>query len=158
MKNFLTTCVIGLALVSCARSGTQYNETASNEKTISNGYSTISDRNSTSAVSTVEVDNGTLTLDNYLQRVPGVLVKGKGATAVIQIRGINSFMASTEPLFVVNGTVLDYSSVYNGISSYDIKTINVLKDASSTAIYGSRGANGVVVITLKKGNEEEKKQ
>ena len=73
-----------------------------------------------------------------------------GSSAIIRIRGANSLSAGNEPLYVVDGVLLD-ASLGSEVSVNDIKSIDILKDASSTAIYGSRGANGVVVITTKRG-------
>lgn len=70
--------------------------------------------------------------------------------AVIRIRGVNSLNASTTPLFILDGAPVS-SSVFNTINPSDIEKVTVLKDAASTAIYGSRAANGVIVITTKKG-------
>ena len=79
-----------------------------------------------------------------------------GGGSSIQIRGQATFGLTTEPLFVIDGYPLPSSSgqsfsPLNAINPNDIESISILKDASSTAIYGSRGANGVVVITTKRG-------
>lgn len=75
----------------------------------------------------------------------------------MRIRGVNSLNASNEPLFILDGSPVS-SSVFLSLSSNDIESVNVLKDASSTAIYGSRAANGVVYITTKKGKRAERAQ
>lgn len=72
-----------------------------------------------------------------------------GAGAQIRIRGVRSISGSNEPLFVLDG--IPYDGNLNDINPDDVASIEVLKDASATAIYGSRGANGVVIITTKKG-------
>lgn len=72
-----------------------------------------------------------------------------GGTPSIYIRGLNSITASTAPLIVVNG--LPFSGSWNDINPNDIASIEILKDASATAIYGTRGSNGVILITTKKG-------
>ena len=77
------------------------------------------------------------------------------ATASIRLRGISSINAGTTPLFILDGAPIT-SSVFNTLNPNDIENITVLKDASSTAIYGSRAANGVIVITSKKGKFEQK--
>lgn len=86
-------------------------------------------------------------------RLSGVDVKrssGKpGADMTIEIRGANSITGSTQPLYVVDGIPV---SNINDINPADIERIDVLKDASSTAIYGSRGANGVVIVSTKRGS------
>jgi len=74
-----------------------------------------------------------------------------GTVGEIYIRGVRSLTASNSPLYVVDGIPLMSSSGIETINPQDIETINILKDASATAIYGSRGANGVVLITTKNG-------
>src|SRR5690606_8218882 len=100
-------------------------------------------------------------------RVSGVQITSSsgepGAGLNINIRGVNSINAGTAPLYVIDGVQIDansneaasFSSQTNPLSSInpsDIESIEVLKDASATAIYGSRGANGVVMITTKSGS------
>ncbi|MBR2301441.1 MAG: SusC/RagA family TonB-linked outer membrane protein, partial [Bacteroidaceae bacterium] len=75
--------------------------------------------------------------------------------AVFQIRGTNSINSGTAPLFILDGVPIT-SSDFNTLSPSDIESINVLKDASSTSIYGARAANGVVVITTKRGTSTDK--
>lgn len=90
-------------------------------------------------------------------RVGGVLVNKSsnrpGADMKIQIRGNNSLTSASEPLFVIDG-VPSYSGMRH-LNSADIESIDILRDASSAAIYGSRGANGVVIITTKGANKKE---
>ncbi len=85
--------------------------------------------------------------------VPGVNIISSGGqpgdNATIRIRGIGSINASQDPLIVVDGAA--FNGNLNTISPDQIESLNVLKDASSTALYGSRGANGVILITTKKG-------
>src|SRR5690606_19220707 len=82
-----------------------------------------------------------------------------GAAQNIIIRGMGSLRSGTTPLFVVDGFVIDNSSTgvdsnpLNFINPQDIESIDVLKDASAAAIYGARAANGVIVITTKKGKD-----
>lgn len=76
-----------------------------------------------------------------------------GSAPSIRIRGIGSYKASNEPLYVVDGT--PYSDDISSINPNDIESISILKDAPSTALYGSRAANGVVMITTKKGKQEQ---
>ena len=78
--------------------------------------------------------------------------------ASIKIRGINTINGSTDPIYVIDGMVMDNSfSGFNAVNLNDVASIEVLKDASATALYGSRGSNGVVVITTKKGKKGEGK-
>ena len=76
-----------------------------------------------------------------------------GEDATIMIRGIGSMNASSSPLYVVDGTA--YDGYLNAINPNDIESMTILKDASATALYGSRAANGVVMITTRKGASEK---
>jgi len=96
-------------------------------------------------------------VDQALQgRAAGVQVTqssgAPGAGTIIRVRGGNSITGSNEPLWVIDGIVVGTNFDLNNINSNDIKSIEVLKDASSIAIYGSRGANGVVLVTTKGGS------
>ena len=93
--------------------------------------------------------------DQALQgQAPGLMVmSGSGEPSVaasFQIRGINSLSSGTSPLFILDGVPVS-SADFNTLNPSDIESISVLKDASSTSIYGARAANGVVVITTKRG-------
>ncbi|SEO33825.1 TonB-linked outer membrane protein, SusC/RagA family [Mucilaginibacter gossypiicola] len=79
-----------------------------------------------------------------------------GATMQIRIRGTRSINASNDPLIVLDG--IPFGGTIADISPDDIKSVDILKDASATAIYGSRGANGVILITTKKGNTGQEPQ
>lgn len=87
-------------------------------------------------------------------KVPGIIVtRFPDGGIAIQMRGTSStFYGSSQPLYVVDGTAFPPgpSGELTGLNPYDIETIKVLKDASDTAIYGMRGANGVIEITTKK--------
>lgn len=142
------------------------------------GYGTMKKRDLTGSVSQIKADdilkgNPALSINSALQgRIAGMQVKqndgAPGGGITIQVRGANSFSTSTQPLYVIDG--LPYSggstapdtgisgtgsgsNPLANINPNDIESIEVLKDASSTAIYGSRGANGVVLITTKRGKE-----
>ncbi|MEQ8240016.1 MAG: TonB-dependent receptor [Cyclobacteriaceae bacterium] len=89
-------------------------------------------------------------------RAAGVFIQNNptpGGYASIRIRGNNSIQYGGNPIFVVDGIIMDND--FNLINLNDVASINVLKDASATALYGSRGANGVVVVTTKKGKKGE---
>jgi len=140
------------------------------------GYGTQSRTQLTGSVTTVKADvfehSTSSTLDGALSgQVAGLNVTAAsgqpGAESSIRIRGGNSVNASNEPLYVVDGFIYfkDASSSSTGLGAIecclnplatinpsDIESIEVLKDVSATAIYGSRGANGVILITTKKGN------
>jgi iron complex outermembrane receptor protein len=132
------------------------------------GYGTQKKTDITGAV-------GTLKSENFNQGIvanPGQLLQGKiagvnvtsvsgepGAGQDVVIRGVGSLRSGTSPLYVIDGFVLDNanngiaSNPLNFINPQDIESINVLKDASAAAIYGARAANGVIVITTKKGKD-----
>lgn len=123
------------------------------------GYGTTKKSDLTGSVATVklgDIESAPKTsIDQALQgRIAGVDVMNTtgepGATTSIRIRGTRSITASNEPLIIVDG-VLDAIADISEINSADVESISVMKDASATAIYGSRGANGVVIITTKKG-------
>ena len=78
-----------------------------------------------------------------------------GAVATFKIRGVNSINAGTEPLFILDGVAIS-SADFSAINPRDIESVSVLKDASSTSIYGARAANGVIVITTKRGRIADK--
>lgn len=123
------------------------------------GYGTSKKADLTGSVASVKMgdieDVPTTSVDQALQgKIAGVDIMSTtgepGAGTSIRVRGTRSIEASNEPLIVVDG-VMDAVEDMNEINPDDIESISILKDASSTAIYGSRGANGVVLITTKKG-------
>ena len=111
---------------------------------------------SVATVNTAKIeDTPTAAFDQALQgQVAGLSVLSNtgepSASATMQIRGVNSINSGTEPLYILDGAPISASD-FNTINPSDIATLNVLKDAASTSIYGARAANGVVVITTKKG-------
>jgi TonB-dependent SusC/RagA subfamily outer membrane receptor len=105
-----------------------------------------------SAVNTVTDDRDYYrSLADYLQRVPGVYVSGPQNNQMVLIRGVSSFNSEIEPLYVIDGTSVgtNYNTVNNMLNVRDIDNVRVLK-GSDAAIYGVRGANGVIVITTKR--------
>ena len=121
------------------------------------GYGTQDPDELTGAVSSVEAEDVgrevTSIVDLIEGRLPGVYVQRLGNGGVsIRIRGASSFMGGGEPLFVIDGRTImpPVSSALLAINPKDILRIDVLKDAGSTAIYGSRGSNGVILITTKR--------
>ena len=74
-----------------------------------------------------------------------------GAAPTVRLRGVNSINGNTSPLFIIDGTPVDEDN-FRSINPQDIESIDVLKDAGATAVYGNRGANGVVVIKTKRGS------
>jgi TonB-linked SusC/RagA family outer membrane protein len=156
------------------------------EEAIVVGYGTVLKSDLTGAVSSVEVDENLskqlTSIDQLLQgRASGVQITQNAANpnsgVSVRIRGTNSLRGNNEPLYVIDGIIVssaaedvmsvdpaggqgntgqDPQSGLNGINPRDIERIEILKDASATAIYGSRGANGVVLITTKSGQEGDK--
>ncbi|MDT8433084.1 MAG: TonB-dependent receptor [Bacteroidales bacterium] len=122
------------------------------------GYGTQRKKDLTGAVGVVDVEEmqkqQTPNLGQALQgQVPGVTVTSSGQPgtgADIRIRGIGSF-ANVGPLYVIDGMIM--SGQQREFNVNDVESIQILKDASATALYGSRGANGVIIITTKKGKE-----
>lgn len=123
------------------------------------GYGEVKKKDLTGSVVNVKMDEirdaPVLSVDLALQgRVPGADIMAStgepGAPASIRIRGTRSITATNEPLIVVDG-VIDGVSNLSDINIADIESLSVLKDASATAIYGSRGSNGVIIITTKQG-------
>lgn len=132
------------------------------QETIVYGYGKMEKKDLTGAI--LSIDNKELmkamninVTESLNGRVSGVLVNKTsnrpGADMSIQIRGKNSFNYSNEPLFVIDG--VPSQSGMKHLNSADIESIDILKDASSSAIYGSRGANGVVIITTKGANKQQ---
>ena len=121
------------------------------------GYGTVRKADMAGAVSVMDskafkAQPITQVSDALQGRVAGVNVVSDGipgGSVKIRIRGTNSINKSNDPLYVVDGMVRE--SGLEGINPEDIQSMQILKDASSTAIYGSRGANGVVIITTKSG-------
>ena len=144
---------------------------------VSTGYQNIDKRQLTSAITTIKMDDiqriGVSSLDQLLEgAVAGMTAiptnGAPGAASKMRIRSTVSLTGSTDPLWVLDGMILegndiptDFSAkdnideLYNtsiaGVNPSDIESISVLKDAAATAIYGARAANGVIVITTKKG-------
>ena len=134
------------------------------------GYGTVKKSDATGSVMSVEADQ----LNKGLATSPADLLQGKtpgvsittnsgapGAGSKIRIRGGSSLSASNDPLIVIDGlpissTDISGGDVLNTINPNDIESFSILKDASATAIYGSRASNGVILITTKKGKAGSK--
>lgn len=124
------------------------------------GYGTVKKSDLTGSVSGVSnrqyKNQPVQRVENILQgRTPGVEVTATsgmpGASMKVRVRGITSINKSSDPLYVIDGIIS--SSGLDGINPSDIQSMEILKDASSTAIYGSRGSNGVILIMTKQGSE-----
>lgn len=104
----------------------------------------------------IQTSNVTKALEGLTPGVQVVSSSGQpGTEATVRIRGVGSINASSRPLYIVDGQ--PYEGPINAISPSDIESMTVLKDATSSALYGARGANGVIIITTKKGKKGETK-
>lgn len=134
------------------------------------GYGTVKKKDATGSVATVKADQ----LNKGLISSPADLLRGKsagivvtqgdgqpGSAPTIRIRGGSSLKASNDPLIVIDGlpvtnsTISGVSNPLSAINPSDIESFTVLKDASATAIYGSRASNGVIIITTKSGSKRD---
>jgi len=130
------------------------------------GYGSKSSELNTSAVSTISTETieafvPSTSIDNILQgQAAGVQVTAAngrpGQTAFVQIRGVGSINASTTPLYVIDGIPVGADFI-NNLNPNEIETFSILKDAATISKYGSRGANGVVLITTKTGKTGDAK-
>ncbi len=140
------------------------------QETVVIGYGTVKREDATGAVNTVtsrDFNQGALVAPQELivGKIAGVAVTPNadpGGGATIRIRGGSSLSATNDPLIVIDGVPVDNGSIagernaLNIVNPNDIETFTVLKDASATAIYGSRASNGVIIITTKKGKSGRK--
>ncbi|XLS28742.1 SusC/RagA family TonB-linked outer membrane protein [Flavobacteriaceae bacterium M23B6Z8] len=130
------------------------------------GYGTTTVKDATGSVEAVtekEFNQGPIvSAENLIQgKVAGVTIStsggSPGSTSTVRIRGLSSISGNTDPLYVIDGVILSKTGLagdrnpLNLINPNDIESISVLKDASATAIYGSRGSAGVIIIQTKKG-------
>ncbi len=146
---------------------------------VSTGYQKIDKRKSTAAITTVKADEirqaGVSTIDQMLDgQVAGLMATptngAPGAAAKMRVRSTVSLSGSTDPLWVLDGMILEgndlplnlgdkdvadelYNTSIGGVNPSDIEDITILKDAAATSIYGAKAANGVIVITTKKGRK-----
>ena len=131
------------------------------------GYGTVKKEDLTGSIATLSADElsqvkSTTASDMLVGKIPGVTVTtaggAPGSGASIRIRGGSSMSASNDPLIVIDGVPVDNKGIngmqnpLSSINPSDIESFSVLKDASATAIYGSRASNGVIIITTKKGS------
>lgn len=148
------------------------------DEVVVTGYQTMDRRKTTAAITSVKMDDILMpdmtSVDQALEgRIPDLLFMQNsgevGATARLRVRGTSTLVGNREPLWVLDGFVLqdpvnvstdqlndpDYinyiGNAISGINPQDIERIDVLKDAAATALYGTRAANGVIVVTTKKG-------
>lgn len=157
MKKHLFFIIIALGTMvffNCSSSkNTATSQNTNNTKVVDDGYENKMSKDSNQSslmVKPNEDRKSNISIDDMIRRLPGVQVSGSGRNARIKISGSESFMANTDPLFVVNGVPApNYAQVYSTVNPNDIDSITVLKGSDAT-IYGTRGANGVIVIRIKK--------
>ena len=149
------------------------------EEVVVLGYQTLKRKSLTGAVSSVEGGDlesiaGASFTEKLQGQAPGMLVSNSsgtpGTSVFVRLRGTTSINAGNDPLYIVDGIPFNGNSIQSldqgalvanplaDISPDDIKDVQVLKDASATAIYGARGANGVILITTKRGSKNKKTQ
>ena len=132
------------------------------EEVVVTGYSTQRKADLTGSVTVVSTNTLKTAPDvdpmKTLQgRVPGMTITSSGspiATGTVRIRGVGSINSSQDPLFVIDG--VPTTRALNSLNTNDIESMQVLKDAASASIYGSRASNGVIIITTKKGKKADK--
>lgn len=155
MKALLRSLLFAILVVSVACSGSKQ---ASEHDAVEVGYGTTSEEDNTQSVGAVNIDDASKapnrTVEEMLRgRVSGVQVYQTPDGLAVRIRGTTSIHAgNNDPLYVVDGipVMAAPSGALVGINPYDVDSIHVLKGAAA-AIYGSRGANGVVVVKTKRG-------
>ena len=175
---FLVFSFIGMKTVEMPVKGNVVNvameaATSTLDEVVVIGYGAVKKSDLTGSVATIKADEISQipvnSLDQGMQgKVTGVQVtqlsSQPGGAVSVRIRGGNSIMAGNEPLYVIDGVLMESqvdlswigSPSQNGLSSInpnDIESMEILKDASATSIYGAKGANGVVLITTKKGKQ-----
>ncbi|MDR2882644.1 MAG: SusC/RagA family TonB-linked outer membrane protein, partial [Alistipes sp.] len=121
------------------------------------GYGTTTKRDLTGAVTQVKAEDLMVTAPTSIQealrgKAAGVVVTGTGMNPQIRIRGNRSIRANNDPLFVIDG--VPQVGGLDLVNPNDVESIEILKDASATAIYGSRGANGVILVSTKQGTKD----
>ena len=153
-------------------------ESQSIDEVVVTGYQVIDKRSLTSAISTVKAEDldrvGALTIDQMLEgKAPGLMIMNMsaqpGAATKMRVRAGATFTGTREPLWVIDGVIYEdpvpltpaeinsldnvnlIGNAITGLNPQDIAQIDILKDASATAIYGTRAANGVIVVTTKRG-------
>ena len=156
-------CGLAVAAVACAGTGRRSPEATRPRPegdVVSVGYGTQSRRHITGAVSSyipTEADAHVARVETMLQgHIPGLEVIPQGGDFTLRIRGFTTLReraGDNEPLLVIDDITVpagSFASALAGIAPYDVARIDVLTDAGATAVYGSRGANGVIIITTKR--------
>jgi len=129
------------------------------DEVIVTGYTSQARKSITGAIAVVDVEQlanlpDQSVLGQIQGRVTGVQIgknSGPGGIPIVRIRGYGNVSTGNEPLYIIDGVQSQSGRIFNLINPADIESIQVLKDASATAIYGSRANNGVIIVTTKKG-------
>ncbi|MCG6957389.1 MAG: TonB-dependent receptor plug domain-containing protein [Gemmatimonadetes bacterium] len=148
-----------LLVTACATHRTAERAPAARSDSVHVGYGTVEADRLVGSVATVKGEGESAprfrTFIEMLSRVPGVRVieLPNGGMSVRVRAGATSFHGDDEPLFVVDGMAMSAEATITGMNPNNVASITVLRDANETAIYGSRGANGVILIKTKMGGE-----
>ncbi len=162
MKSIRVVASLALVLLgACARAGSEPPQQPAPSDSVDVGYGKQATKNLTGAVTSVTPDATTehvATIVELLEgHVPGLQVTRLPNGGIqLRLRGTNSLVGNNEPLLVIDGQLVssaDLTGALLAITPSDVARIDVLKDAGSTAIYGVRGANGVIEITTKRGRQ-----
>ncbi len=148
---------------------TMKNDAQTLNEVVAVGYGTMKRSDITGSVVSVKAEDmqqtSASTMDQMLQgRAAGMQLTSNsgaaGSSSSIQIRGVNSLNSSNEPVYVIDGAIIQsdpgasvYSNPLADLNPNDVESIEILKDASATAIYGAQAANGVIIVNMKKGQE-----
>ncbi len=152
--------VLFAGLGAACASGHGHGSGAQPQDSVSVGYGKQARKDVTGAVSSIDTqsqrNNSAMQLEQLIQgRVSGVeIIRVDGARISLRIRGVTSITGSLEPLYIIDGMKVradTFTDAMNGINPADVASIEILKDAGATAIYGSEGANGVVIVTTRRG-------
>lgn len=148
------------ALSAACASGHGRGSRAQPQDSVSVGYGKQSRKDVTGAVSSIDTEsqrnNSAMQLEQLIQgRVSGVeVIRVDAGRISLRIRGASSLNSTTEPLYIIDGMKVhaeSFTDAMAGINPADVASIEILKDAGATAIYGSEGANGVVIVNTRRG-------
>lgn len=156
LRSWLVAATAVFFLAACATTGSQQGDPSSEGEIVDIGYGTVDAGVEHGSTEVVEgpgaSDQIFLTLGEMLMKIPGVRVfEGRGGSVSVRIRGTNSFLGGEEPLWVLDGMPVNSGAGLAGISPNAIESLTVLKDPGETAIFGMRGANGVILVRTRSG-------
>lgn len=159
-RGLYTSFVFVLAGLSAPGCGARTHQGTPAPDSVQVGYGTQARRDVATAISSVPGDSShaAMQMEQLFEgKVAGVEVLHlNGGKVSLRIRGQNSLISSSEPLYIIDGTPVraeSFTDAVSGINPQAVKRIEILKDAAATSIYGSAGANGVVIIMTKRGDD-----